>query len=206
MKNQLNREKVLPLIIFLSFLISVLITVIYVFLDTIQKNNLIVAITTFAATTTGLSAFSAYRSIHETLESQELNRKQEAEALVLDRTLSYIRRWNDLQFLPVRRVAHELYRLVQEQPPEKQENFLIQRLEDNRNEREDITNLLNFFEEMAICVEEKIVQEELLLKFFKGIVKDYCRTFSCYIQYRRKKRNNERIYRYLTNLYEKWEA
>lgn len=191
---------------FLSILNSLILTIIYAFIGEKYKNNFIFAVTTLAASAIFIIAFYEYKSIKESAESQELYRKQEADAQVIDRTLSYVRRWNELDLLSFRRVATEVHELINQQPNDTQEKFLIDYLESNSNQNQDITNLLNFLEEMSICVEEKIVREDLLLKFYKGIVISYCKTFSVYIEHRREKKQNDKIYRYLTNLCEKWNA
>jgi hypothetical protein len=191
---------------FLSILNSLILTIIYAFIGEKYKDNFTFAVTTLAASAIFIIAFYEYKSIKQSAESQELYRKQEADAQVIDRTLSYVRRWNELDLLSFRRVATEVHDLINQQPTDTQEKFLIDYLESNSNQTQDITNLLNFLEEMSICVEEKIVREDLLVKFYRGIVITFCKTFYVYIEHRRQKQQNDKIYRYLTNLCEKWNA
>jgi hypothetical protein len=192
------------LIILTSLLISAFLTNIYIALEVGVKPLFVFYLTSFALVFIFfLNCYACYH-IKICTESQEKSRKQEIENQIINRTLTFIERWNAPDYFPFKRIANNLYQSFEKQPIEQQSIFIIKHLEDNPKERDDITTLLNFLEEMSICVEEKIVKEELLIKFFKGIVISYCKVYSPYIQDRREKRANPNLYKPLTNLWEKW--
>ncbi|MCG8364478.1 MAG: DUF4760 domain-containing protein [Pseudanabaenales cyanobacterium] len=128
-----------------------------------------------------------------------------SENQLIDRTLIYITRWNNPQFLAIQKTANDIYHRIHSQPVNQQAKFLIDYLEQNPDKRQNITNALNFLEEMAICSQKGIIKEDLIYSFYRSIVITYYETFSVYIEQRRKERNNPNLYRCLADLCEKWE-
>jgi len=181
---------------FLSALLAGILTVIFYFAKKVDQNdqykdtlNFLIAALTASATVT--TAVYAFKSIEQSADE----RKSE-------RTLIYISRWNDLQYSPARKTATELHQLIKNQPDNQKEKYLLEHLEQYPAQRQDITNILNFLEEMALCIEKGIIKEDLLLGFYRFIVKTYCESFGIYITQRR--RENKNSYKALTDLYERW--
>lgn len=161
-------------------------------------------VTALATSAGGASAFYAFRSIQQSTESQELDRKLLIESQIIDRTLLYIARWNDPQYYPARKTASELCQLKRNLPLNQQNSFLVDYLHQNPGIKQDILNLLNFLEEMSVCSKKGIIKEEFLRDYYRGIVIDFCDTFYVFIVQRRMEKKNEKIFKSLTDLREKW--
>lgn len=144
------------------------------------------------ASAAGTSSYYAFKSIENSERCQRVNR-----------TFSYIDRWNDPGYFSMRNTAAEIHDLISHEEPHARGKRLMDLLSDS-SKRQDITNILNFLEEMSIGVQENLLDEELLKEFYKGIVITYCKTFSFYIAQRRTITGNDNVYRKLTNLSDKW--
>lgn len=57
---------------------------------------------------------------------------------------------------------------------------------------------------MALCVEDEIVDERFLKRYFKAIVQDYCEDFHAFISQRRGNGHNKEVYKALIELNERW--
>lgn len=192
-------------IVWISFLSSSLLIYVYSYLEQKNKFLFVSYVILFALTFLLLTIIYTCKVITLYTELQEKHRKKEIENYIINRTLSFIERWNNPDYLRFRRVANEIYQLFEKQPLDSRASFIIKHLENNTKERDDITILLNFLEEMSICVEEEVVKEKLLMKFFKGIVISYCEVYYPYIKERREKKGRSNLYKPLTSLCEKWE-
>ncbi|MCG8364477.1 MAG: hypothetical protein MJA27_14250 [Pseudanabaenales cyanobacterium] len=137
-------------ITFISFLIAFTLTGIFHYLNEKDRATFNFFAVTLGISITGTSAFHAYRNIKQSLENQALDRKLSSENQLIDRTLLYITRWNDPQYLAIQKTANDIYHELHSKPVNEQAKFLIDYLEQNPDKRKDITNALNFPEEMAI--------------------------------------------------------
>ena len=81
---------------------------------------------------------------------------------------------------------------------------IIESLNNDDNFRIDAATTLNFLEKVALLVEDDLVEEEIIKKFFRGIVIDMHNLFRIWIEQLRRSRNNDKIYEYLTKLYKNW--
>lgn len=176
----------------ISFLLSIFLTLVHA-VKKEYRETLTFLVTALATSAGGTSAFYALRSIQQNVESQ-----------VIDRTLVYITRWNDPEYLPVRKTAAEIYHLISGKSVVDQEKILTDYLDQNPDKKQDITNVLNFLEEMAICIEKGIIKEDLIYNFYRYIVLTYCETFAVFITQNRRMKNNSSLYKGLTDLDEKW--
>ncbi|KYC38798.1 hypothetical protein WA1_34925 [Scytonema hofmannii PCC 7110] len=205
MKHQSDSDKIgqfnisIPIRVgFLSAILAGLLTFLFYFAKQIDKNGhyketlnfFVTALTASAGVT---SAFYAFKSIEQSKESQKI-----------ESTSVYISRWNDVQYLPVRKTTTDIINLIKEQPDNQREKLLLEYLETHPDKRQDITNVLNFLEEMALCIEKGIIKEEILYDFYRFIVIEYCEIFGVHIAQRRRERKNERIFRALTDLCDRW--
>ncbi|NES22563.1 MAG: DUF4760 domain-containing protein [Symploca sp. SIO3E6] len=171
-----------------------------------HRETLTFMATALATSAAGASAVYALRSVKQDREQREADIKQLAESQLLDRTLPYISRWNEPGFLPFRQKAQELYHLKNSQSINNQEKFIINYLSDpaNNDTKQAIINLLNFLEELAVCIKLGLIKEDVIKKFYKGIVILYADTFYTLIKERRKEKGREEIFICLTDLCEKW--
>ncbi len=171
-----------------------------------HRETLTFLATALATSAAGASAVYGLRSIKQDIEQREVEIKQIAESQLLDRTLPYITRWNDPGYFPARKIAQELYQLKSSQKVIDQEKFIINYLSDPKNyeTKQAILNLLNFLEELAICIKLRLIKEDVIKEYYKGIVILYTETFYTLIQERRKEKNREEIFLALTDLCDKW--
>jgi len=74
----------------------------------------------------------------------------------------------------------------------------------NVNLKQQIVLILNFFEELAIAVENEVVDEKIVFDSYKSIISRYYNLFSTWIVEIRRLGNNNRYYKSLESLYQKW--
>jgi hypothetical protein len=77
-------------------------------------------------------------------------------------------------------------------------------LEGDEAARSSLISILNYCECMAIAIEEDIMDEYLVKKFFCSIFKMYHRDYSFYIDYRRKKNHAPTAWKHFSTLAQKW--
>jgi len=200
MKNQNNPNifgeinlKITLNILAVSFGVSLLITTAHNRVEEEQKKTLTFAVTTFATTAAGLGAFYAHKSL---VQGQKYK--------LIDKTHSLIERWNDPEFIPFKVTAKKLVEKAKKEPLEQQDNWLVKYCNENIEEEIQIIAILNFLTEIALCIEEDFVDEGLLQKYFKTIVKDYCEDFHGLINHRRGNNHNQLRYKALIELKNKW--
>lgn len=218
----------------ISFLIALVTTVVYSSTtDPKQRENITFSATAVATAMAGTSAFYALQSVKQNNEvqreakkseeetrkieagiqekgwqleanNQEENWKKEDNSQKLDRTLMFIRRWNNSQYSPSMKVMSEMLDLIENEPESQQPDSIKKILENCPDKKQAATNILNFLEEMSVCIERKILDEELLKGFYKLIVSRCCKVFSVFITERRNKTGSDKVFRGFTDLAEKW--
>ena len=83
--------------------------------------------------------------------------------------------------------------------------FIRDKLTKEDDLKSKLISTLNFFEEMALVIEKRLVEEDILRNFFKGIVMDYVGIFYIWIQERSKGGlHSEDNYKELKQIYKKW--
>lgn len=132
---------------------------------------------------------------------QELSHNTKASKI--DRTLSYINRWNNPSFNKQKII--KLMRQVKKTPQEKLDNFVQEQLENDILKSELVT-ILNFFEEMSMVINQNLVEESILKDFFRGIINDYFSIFEAWILNRSNGNGNSNKYKELKALRSKWES
>lgn len=207
----------------ISFFLAVIVTVVYSSnADKVKRENIAFFAAATATAIAATSAFYALQSIRqnnkvqqETKKLEEETRKSEAEILKgnwkreadekkMERTLMFIRRWNDPQFSSNRQAISEMLDSVEHLPEQQQPNAMKKELESNAGNKQAAINILNFLEEMCICIEKGILDEDFLYEFYRLIVFRCCKVFSLFITERRNKTGSDRVYRSLMDLADKW--
>jgi hypothetical protein len=171
-----------------------------------SRETLTFLVTALATSAGSASAVYALRSIKQSAATQELDRQQSKEAQLIDRTLPYIARWNDPQYWAARKTASEFNLLRKNQKINNEDQFFLDYLHQNPYAKQEFINLLNLLEEIAVCLQKGILKEDLLYDYYRGIILGFCETFSYLIKQRRQEANNEKLYRKLTDLSEKWRS
>ena len=154
------------------------------------KDILPFAINTFATTAGASSAYYAYKSLRQAPKDKK---QQKAYHL--------IERWNSPEMLALEVGAKQMIDDIK--TSQQSVETYIEKAE-NINERYKATKVLNFFVEIAICIENEIADEAVLKSFFEVIVRDYCNKFHELIYYRRQGNGYIERYQKLVELKNKW--
>ena len=120
--------------------------------------------------------------------------------------MRYIVRWNALQYARLKKSVAEVHDEINNGRfnPLEMEEKLKEYLDTYPQRIQDITNVLNFLEEISLCIQENIVDEKILYKFYRFIVIRYWNTFEPFVRNRRKKMDNQNIYNGLEKLCLQW--
>ena len=153
---------------------------------------------TFLATALGTSA--GVSSAFYVGQSIRLN----AESKRLDITTSYISRWSDPAFDPVRKAAYRIHEMLDPNQPNKNSDIIQNALDNDLDLKLNLLDALNFLEEMALCVRLGIIDERTAYKFYRSIVLTYCSTFYIWIAKLRNDKGNDVLFRNLTDLCDTW--
>ncbi len=148
--------------------------------------------TTVAAAVAGLTGAS--------YAAQSLTRG--AEEAKIDRTLSFISRWNDPGF--EKKQVINLLRQLHDKANSEVKIFILDEVDQDNVLKAEINTILNFFEEMSLAINSKLVDENILRSFFGGIVMTYVDKFNPWIKHRREVSNREDVFKSLTALDKKW--
>lgn len=158
-----------------------------------NKSILNFVVATLSATATITGTFYVGQSIKQSAESQQI-----------DRALLYIQRWNDSHSSSLRKLAYQIHLLIKDQHQSQKGKIVREEIEKNPDLRMEVTEVLNFLEEMALCINKDIIKEDLALGFYRSIVLEYCDIFGVWIGQLRNETQNDKIYKNLTDLYGKW--
>lgn len=79
-----------------------------------------------------------------------------------------------------------------------------QLLRDNLQSRKTAVEVLNFFEEMAVAIHTEAVDQEVLKRFFRSLVRVYWDRYSFWIHSLRKNADSPRAYVELEKMVTKW--
>lgn len=159
---------------------------------TVEEHREILDFTATALATAGGITGAVYVA-----QSLELD----AESRVIDRTLSYIARWNSPNF--PRKNVTQLLRKTKAKVDNEKLAFIKAELESDEVLRQEFIFVLNFFEEMAASIHQGIAKESMLKEFFRSIVCTYMQVFGCWINDRRIIKGDKAFIR-IEELFEKW--
>lgn len=106
-------------------------------------------------------------------------------------------------YLKTTKKLHEEYKHLIEENRSKEFSELLDKNEDARSA---IISLFNYFECISLGISQQIHDEEFMRSFFRGIFIAYLNDYEFYIQYRRKKLNNSRIWKEFTDLAARWRS
>ncbi|MEG4229370.1 DUF4760 domain-containing protein [Microcoleus sp. N9_B2] len=162
------------------------------FYESKYRDTLNFAVTTLATAAGISSAVYALRGIEINLEDKKI-----------DRTLRYIQIWNDPSYFSVRQIAAKIHKELKPLD-DTESNEHMNLIYADAQKKQEIVNILNFLEEMSMCVHFGLVDEKSLKEFYRYIVCTYCDTFTLFVHRSRKERNNPKLYIHLTELCEQW--
>lgn len=165
---------------------------IYLYIDTRQdkfKEALGFSATVMASSAAAITAISV-----------EKEREHNAKSLLIDRTFSYVARWNNHDFKKQDIIA--LMREVRKLNEKEGRIHILEQLGDKAELMSELVCILNFLEEMSLAISNKVVDEDILKDFFRGIVKDFHEAFRPWLNERAIQKPD--VYMRFRNLYDVW--
>ena len=120
----------------------------------------------------------------------------------IENAWQYLERWNNPQYHYVKMAGVKVIRINETEKPE----AVTAKINEDETFRSNVADLLNFFEEIAIGVSMGAVNEDPLKRAFRGLLNLYCMALQDFIEERRKKFNNPRIYNEIENLHKRWSS
>ena len=106
--------------------------------------------------------------IGRTLQITVVQREESLKAVRIEKAFSYIQRWNAAPFLERQQWRVVLDKIHGMTPAQVADLF-----NKDRADRAVVVDVLNFFEEVALAVNEGLADEETLLKFFRDMLEGY---------------------------------
>lgn len=126
------------------------------------------------------------------------------ETLLKEKSLDYISRWNSTDCSVAREIGQEVKTLLKNAKHIEHVSIIRTFLTENPKKELLIAFALNFFEELALALENQMVDEELSKSFFKGIFVEYYEILDVYIAERRRDKKNDDLYKKFTDLTIRW--
>jgi transcriptional accessory protein Tex/SPT6 len=114
----------------------------------------------------------------------------------------YIERWNNPQYHYVKMAGVKVLKMNETEKAE----IVTVKINEDEAFRSNVTDLLNFFEEMAIAIDMGVADENTLKRAFRGLLHLYCMALQDFVKQRRTKFNNPRILLEIENLYTRWSS
>lgn len=118
-------------------------------------------------------------------------------------SLAFIHAWNSPAFYHSKKNGRAVLAHFKTEPTiEKQ----LQYLENNAMHLANIIDVFNTFEAMEIAIAKKVVDEDTVKQFFRGVVINYWHLTEAVIKSRRADKNNPRLYCEFEKLYQRWKV
>ncbi len=114
--------------------------------------------------------------IGKTLQITVAQRDEALDADKINKAFSYIHRWNAAPFDERKQFRAFLNKIKPLSPSD-----ITKILEAEHAERSIVVDVMNFFEEMSLAVNEGLADEDTLLKFFRDMLEWYYHRFSDWI-------------------------
>ncbi|BAY10405.1 DUF4760 domain-containing protein [Calothrix sp. NIES-2098] len=172
---------------------SALTIILFIFNKNIDREILKFIVTTVGVSGGITSAFYVGESFRENIKY-----KKE------DRAMMYISAWTSPQFAEIRKSLRKVRDLIKTIPEDNQSGVINQELQKDPDLGEDIVTILNFLEEIAVCVKNDLIDEAIIYDYFQIIVKRVCRVFKIWVEEQRLQRGNK-LYICLFELNDRWE-
>lgn len=141
-------------------------------------------------------AFYLARGLILTAQQQEdaMRRKE------MENAFRYLERWNNPVFHHLKIAAGRVIEIQEKQGAE----AVTDELNKDAIFRSNVTDVLNFFEEIAIAINSKIVDEKTLRRAYRGLIHMYCMALEDFVVHRRQKFSNPRLFVEVENLHKRW--
>ena len=180
-------------------------TLLFVFLPSGDKDDLLFLAAACTAAGTLAAAFYSARVLQYTVNSQASSNQAAAqEAKISDRRYldtkaeNFARRWNDATMFHVRQHCSEI--IKNRSNPE----VIKTKLADDEAFSANVRHILNFLEEIAICINGTRCDEAIAKSFFCGIVLNVWHASEFYVKETRIARGRTEVWADLESLYGRW--
>jgi hypothetical protein len=117
-----------------------------------------------------------------------------------ENALRYLERWNDPQFCESKVDAEQVIKIQEKEGTE----AVTAKINENDTFKRKVSDILNFFEEIAIAIDSRTVDEEILKKAYRGLLNLYCMALQDFIKDSRRRFGNPRLYIEIENLHKRW--
>ncbi len=173
-------------IIFVGVIVSV-----YFFLPAHKELATFIAIAVGAAAAI-VSAFYIAQSVYANVDSEQMTR-----------TMSLTSEWNTTSFFDSKKAVIGLIKPIADKPREERLRIIQERIKDDDMLELNITNVLNYLEDLAVLVDKGFVNEGVIRELYQTNVLRYYDVFEPWIADLRNRRGS-RLYIGLESLCRKW--
>ncbi len=159
-----------------------------------ERELLTFTATVLSSTATVISAVYIAQGLNQTVEFSKLNR-----------AIELTERWNSPDFSETKAVIEDLAEKLEHLSEENRLeafNSAPNSEHDKKKIKAALVNICNFFEEIGVLTDKKLLDEEVLREFYQGLVISYYELFSFWIEQRRVKRSA--IYSNFEKMYNRW--
>lgn len=115
--------------------------------------------------------------------------------------LEYIHRWTDPTFHHAKKNGREMMREFATKKTDEEKRVY---LEGDATKLGNLIDVLNVFESMSVALQEEIIDELVIKRFFRSMVLQYWHCSEQFIKTRRSERSNSRIFCELEYLFNRW--
>lgn len=154
-----------------------------------------------------LTCGSVLMAIFYAVLNHEVNHfRRKTDQLAAKKKLAFdvVSEWHKEGIVTYLRITQKLYEKHKHLIEENRSTEFSQLLEQDDSARAAFVSLFNYFECISLGVAQQIHDEEFMRKSFRNVFIAYLNAYDFYIQYRRKKFNNDRIWKEFTDLAVKW--
>ena len=144
--------------------------------------------------TTAIYAAMNLRHIYDSHIEAVAHKKKEYSAHLMER-------WLDPEMTKISISANSLLGEINKKSNDEEAYKLFN---EKHDERHSLLSILNFFELMAISINTNVADEPMLKDFFRGVVTSHYNNMIGIIDIRRKKANNQRIFKDFEMFAKKW--
>lgn len=164
--------------------------VFYLVTSSWRETLIFLAAATAAGATVGTAFYSA-RTLNIALQKEDKIRERESSLDTLarkQRAMAYAERFGEPGMHYLRDICRQVYDL-RGSPPE-----AVQTFANNASNKTNVTNMLNFFEEMGFAIEAELVDTDLLRDQFCGVVTSVFQILRPWIEQERVNRGRPNIW------------
>lgn len=134
----------------------------------------------------------------ETLSTGTTSKAENDKRYFLEKSQEFAARWNNANLFHVRQHCEEIVQNRSNQ------EAIKDKIDGDKNFSANIKHVLNFLEEMALCVNQQACNEEIAKALFCGIVINVWHATEFFVKEQRTSRGRPQIWRELESLYGRW--